>query len=98
MKIQRSIMDNFNPHLSKTALAGRDWAQGLRTLVAISLTTLLLTACMGGSQDVKQVDDGQCWSQKGGVGNLIRNSSTKAECKTAGGKSWCAVGGGCVDI
>lgn len=43
-------------------------------------------------------DDGQCWSLKGGVGQLIKNSSTLEECEELGGKSWCRVGGGCQDI
>ncbi|MFT6805189.1 MAG: hypothetical protein ACJAWT_000586 [Glaciecola sp.] len=43
-------------------------------------------------------DSGQCWSRNGGVGNLLKNSSTKAECEELGGKSWCPVGGGCESI
>lgn len=43
-------------------------------------------------------DDGQCWSRKAGVGNIILNSSTKASCLAAGGKSWCQVGGCCEDL
>ena len=63
---------------------------------------LLLPACsyFGGDNGDGQMmaDSGQCWSQKGGVGNLIKNSSTKSECKELGGKSWCPTGGGCEDL
>lgn len=52
----------------------------------------------GGDDGQMMADSGQCWSQKGGVGNLLKNSSTKAECKELGGKSWCPVGGGCEDL
>lgn len=43
-------------------------------------------------------EDGQCWSRSGGVGNLVKNSATKAECEELGGKSWCRVAGGCENI
>ncbi|MDF2179698.1 hypothetical protein P2G88_15715 [Aliiglaciecola sp. CAU 1673] len=62
---------------------------------------LLLLASMlslAGCSSTNTQEDGQCWSQKGGVGLILKNSSTKEECKELGGKSWCAVGGSCVDL
>ncbi len=49
-------------------------------------------------QLIGEDEDGQCWSRKGGVGYLLSNSTTKAECRELGGKSFCYVGGGCEDL
>ncbi len=41
---------------------------------------------------------GQCWSKSGGVGLVLKNSSTKQQCKNLGGGSWCRFAGSCDDL
>ena len=69
----------------------------IRTAV-IGEFSLMLAACAGGMNGMADADSGQCWSMKGGVGVLKKNSSTQEECKELGGKSWCPVGGGCINL
>ena len=68
-------------------------------LFAIVVLAVLASGCAH-DKDKMQMgsDSGQCWSMKGGVGKLLKNSSTKDECKELGGKSWCPVGGGCENL
>ena len=85
--------------MNKNILIGR---LDLRLLFIAVLAVVLMAGCSnsgdnGGEMEMT-ADSGQCWSQKGGVGNLLKNSSTKEECKQLGGKSWCPVGGGCEDL
>lgn len=82
-------MKNFNSNTSpftKLSLALATGAFLAFTMVGCSSTSTTVA------------EKGQCWSQKGGVGNLLKNSATKAECEALDGKSWCHVAGGCEDI
>lgn len=67
-----------------------------RYLVFLVLFSLFVSSCALMTSEADE--DGQCWSRKGGVGNLIKNSATKSECEELGGKSWCRVAGGCENI
>ncbi|MDZ7752476.1 MAG: hypothetical protein U5S82_12565 [Gammaproteobacteria bacterium] len=71
-----------------------------RRLFVATFVVVLLGACSNGGDGTPETvaGTGQCWSEPGGVGNLLKNSSTKKECKALGGKSWCPVGGGCENL
>jgi hypothetical protein len=70
--------------------------QQTRCLVLVVIFSFLGSSCSMLSNEANE--DGQCWSRSGGVGNLVKNSATKAECEELGGKSWCRVAGGCENI
>jgi len=68
-------------------------------IIAIAIILgVILALSYNNNDDVSQVTDGQCWSKAGGVGNLLKNSATRAECEELGGKSICNVGGSCDDL
>lgn len=69
------------------------------SIIAIAaILGVILALSYDNNDDVSQVTDGQCWSEAGGVGNLLKNSATRAECEELGGKSICNVGGSCDDL
>ncbi len=68
-------------------------------IIAIAVILgVILALSYSNNDDVSQVTDGQCWSEAGGVGTLLKNSATRAECEELGGKSICNVGGSCDDL
>ena len=67
-------------------------------IAAIVIGIIAVASIQDTSNDTSQVEDGQCWSEAGGVGNLLKNSATREQCEELGGKSICNVGGSCDDL
>ncbi|MDN4500987.1 hypothetical protein QX776_01085 [Alteromonadaceae bacterium BrNp21-10] len=76
---------------TKLGSSSKNWA-----IILCCIAVLALQGCMSSAADANE--KGQCWSMKGGVGVLKKNSATRAECEKLGGKSWCHFAGACEDL